>query len=140
MAIFEFFFFFVSLETGTRTPIQQASQLEESSDEDDDDDNEGDFSPPAHYRSGGGGGGGLGDGSKHGSEPRSSSVSAMLTPAAEPADANMALLKAEFTGGAVRNLGILGVWKENGGAGSGAGAGPVVTADLLLQQSRSVVC
>ena len=91
--------------------MEESMPLEESSDEDDDDDdNEEDFSPPANYRSssaaaaavpvpGGGsgsGGGGLGDGSKHGSEPRS------LTAAAEPADANMALLKAEMTGGAVR--------------------------------------
>eukprot|EP00903_Cladosiphon_okamuranus_P019102 g17578.t1 len=83
------------------TPIEESRVLEDSSDEDDDD-NEEDFSPPANYRGGGGGGGGgggLGDASKHGSEPRLSSASAMLTAAAEPADANMAQLKAEITGG-----------------------------------------
>eukprot|EP00752_Nemacystus_decipiens_P001377 g1364.t1 len=87
------------------TPMEQPMPLEESSDEDEDDDdnNQGDFSPPANYRSSSGaataGGGGLGDGSKHGSEPRSSSVAAMLTAAAEPADASIALLKADITGG-----------------------------------------
>lgn len=95
--------------------MEESPALEDSSDEDYDDDDEEDFSPPANFRStsGGGGGGGPGDGSKHGSEPRLSSMSAMLTAAAEPADANMALLKAEMTGGGVRKR-HRGVWGGGG--------------------------
>lgn len=78
--------------------------MEESDDDDEDDDKEEELSPPSHFRTssgagGGGGGGGGGDGSKHGSEPRLSSVSATMLTGAEPSDVSMALLKAEMTGG-----------------------------------------
>jgi len=83
--------------------MEESRFMEESDDDDDEnDDKEEELSPPSHFRSSGGGGGGgaggAGDGSKHGSEPRLSSVSAMLT-GAEPSDVSMALLKAEMTGG-----------------------------------------
>lgn len=122
----------VAREMKTRTPMQESPALEDSSDEDEDDDNEEDFSPPANYRSssaaaatapekgGGGGGGGLGDGSKHGSEPRS----------AEPADANMALLKAEMTGGGVRERGVVVVCV--GGSDDGCSWGCWVSAYMVL--------